>query len=76
MKITFIYRSFKTLKKILTGTSILTDPQGSSENLLKITECGESINYIATRDTTCVSFLISLLLKNSCPVLLTGIKNI
>ncbi|XP_068841823.1 dynein axonemal heavy chain 14-like [Capricornis sumatraensis] len=54
------------------GTSILTDPQGSSENLLKITECGESINYIATRDTTCLSFLVSLLLKNSCPVLLTG----
>ncbi|XP_057583181.1 dynein axonemal heavy chain 14 [Hippopotamus amphibius kiboko] len=54
------------------GTSILADPQGSSENLLKITECRENINYIATRDTTCLSFLISLLLKNSCPVLLTG----
>ncbi|XP_070240511.1 dynein axonemal heavy chain 14 [Bos mutus] len=54
------------------GTSILADPQGSSENLLKITECGESVNYIATRDTTCLSFLVSLLLKNSCPVLLTG----
>ncbi|KAB0345364.1 hypothetical protein FD754_022290, partial [Muntiacus muntjak] len=54
------------------GTSILADSQGSSENLLKMTECGESINYIATRDTTCLSFLISLLLKNSCPVLLTG----
>ncbi|XP_043340601.1 dynein axonemal heavy chain 14 [Cervus canadensis] len=54
------------------GSSILTDPQGSSENLLKMTECGESINYIATRDTTCLSFLVSLLLKNSCPVLLTG----
>uniref|UniRef100_A0A8C6E8C9 Dynein axonemal heavy chain 14 n=1 Tax=Moschus moschiferus TaxID=68415 RepID=A0A8C6E8C9_MOSMO len=54
------------------GTSILADHQGSSENLLKITEYGDSINYIATRDTTCLSFLVSLLLKNSCPVLLTG----
>ncbi|KAM9212758.1 dynein axonemal heavy chain 14 [Dugong dugon] len=54
------------------GTSLLTDFQGSNENLLKITECGEYINHTATRDTTCLSFLISLLLKNSCPVLLTG----
>ncbi|XP_076986007.1 dynein axonemal heavy chain 14, partial [Tamandua tetradactyla] len=54
------------------GTSLLSDPQGSSDNLLKITECGEYINHTATRDTTCLSFLISLLLKNSCPVLLTG----
>ncbi|XP_037661714.1 dynein heavy chain 14, axonemal [Choloepus didactylus] len=54
------------------GTSLLADPQGSSENLFKITECGEYINHTATRDTTCLSFLISLLLKNSCPVLLTG----
>ncbi|XP_011359187.1 dynein heavy chain 14, axonemal [Pteropus vampyrus] len=54
------------------GTSILADPQGSGENILKITECGENINHIATRDTVCFSFLISLLLKNSCPVLLTG----
>ncbi|ELK08885.1 Dynein heavy chain 14, axonemal [Pteropus alecto] len=58
------------------GTSILADPQGSGENILKITECGENINHIATRDTVCLSFLISLLLKNSCPVLLTGIKSI
>nr|KAF6395182.1 dynein axonemal heavy chain 14 [Rousettus aegyptiacus] len=54
------------------GTSILTDPQASGENILKITECGENINHIATRDTVSLSFLISLLLKNSCPVLLTG----
>uniref|UniRef100_A0A287B324 Dynein axonemal heavy chain 14 n=1 Tax=Sus scrofa TaxID=9823 RepID=A0A287B324_PIG len=54
------------------GTSIVPDPPGSSVHLLKITEYGENINYIATRDTTCLSFLISLLLKNSCPVLLTG----
>ncbi|XP_030743682.1 dynein axonemal heavy chain 14 [Echinops telfairi] len=54
------------------GTSLLTDPQGSNENLLKITECGEYINHTATRDTMCLSFLSSLLLKNSYPVLLTG----
>ncbi|XP_036133658.1 dynein heavy chain 14, axonemal [Molossus molossus] len=54
------------------GTSILSDPAGSSASLLKITEYGESINFTATRDTTCLSFLISLLLKNFCPVLLTG----
>ncbi|XP_066216240.1 dynein axonemal heavy chain 14 [Saccopteryx leptura] len=54
------------------GTSLLAEPQGSSENILKITEYGESIKYTATRDTTCLSFLISLLLKNSFPVLLTG----
>uniref|UniRef100_A0A8D0P0E0 Dynein axonemal heavy chain 14 n=1 Tax=Sus scrofa TaxID=9823 RepID=A0A8D0P0E0_PIG len=54
------------------GTSIVPDPPGSSVHLLKITEYGENINYITTRDTTCLSFLISLLLKNSCPVLLTG----
>ncbi|XP_064133022.1 dynein axonemal heavy chain 14 [Loxodonta africana] len=54
------------------GTSLLADFQGSNENLLKITECGEYINHTATRDTICLSFLISLLLKNSCPVLLTG----
>ncbi|XP_037593658.1 dynein heavy chain 14, axonemal isoform X1 [Cebus imitator] len=54
------------------GTSLLTDLQRSGENFFKITECGECINYTATRDTTCLSFLMSLLLKNSCPVLLTG----
>ncbi|XP_054432748.1 dynein axonemal heavy chain 14 [Pteronotus mesoamericanus] len=54
------------------GTSILAGPQESGENLLKVTEYGESINYTATRDTTCLSFLISLLLKSSYPVLLTG----
>ncbi|XP_036925260.1 dynein heavy chain 14, axonemal [Sturnira hondurensis] len=54
------------------GTSMLAGPQESGENLYKVTECGESINFIATRDTRCLSFLISLLLKNSCPVLLTG----
>nr|XP_023488506.1 dynein heavy chain 14, axonemal isoform X2 [Equus caballus] len=54
------------------GTSILADPQGSGENLLKITEYGENINPTATRDTMSLSFLISLLLKSSCPVLLTG----
>nr|XP_031294136.1 dynein heavy chain 14, axonemal [Camelus dromedarius] len=62
--------SIQTL--IQRGASILADTQGSSEDVLKITECGENINYIATRDTMCLSFLISLLLKNSCPVLLTG----
>ncbi|XP_011542372.1 dynein axonemal heavy chain 14 isoform X16 [Homo sapiens] len=54
------------------GTSLLTNLQRSGGNFLKITECGECINYTATRDTTCLSFLMSLLLKNSCPVLLTG----
>uniref|UniRef100_A0A8C8YBW1 Dynein axonemal heavy chain 14 n=1 Tax=Panthera leo TaxID=9689 RepID=A0A8C8YBW1_PANLE len=53
-------------------TSMLADPQASSENLLKITEYGENINHIATSDTVSFSFLISLLLKNFCPVLLTG----
>ncbi|XP_053515524.1 dynein axonemal heavy chain 14 [Artibeus jamaicensis] len=54
------------------GTSMLAGPQDSSENLYKVTEYGETINFIATRDTRCLSFLMSLLLKNSCPVLLTG----
>ncbi|XP_016076637.1 PREDICTED: dynein heavy chain 14, axonemal [Miniopterus natalensis] len=54
------------------GTSILADHQGSRDNLLKIREYGESVNHMATRDTICLSFLISLLLKNFCPVLLTG----
>ncbi|XP_058131265.1 dynein axonemal heavy chain 14 [Dasypus novemcinctus] len=54
------------------GTSLRADSKGSIENLMKITECGENINHTATRDTTCLSFLISLLLKNSYPVLLTG----
>ncbi|PNI31621.1 DNAH14 isoform 16, partial [Pan troglodytes] len=54
------------------GTSLPTNLQRSGGNFLKITECGECINYTATRDTTCLSFLMSLLLKNSCPVLLTG----
>ncbi|XP_042636359.1 dynein axonemal heavy chain 14 [Orycteropus afer afer] len=54
------------------GTSLLADLQGSSENLLKITESGEYINHTATRDTACLSFLTSFLLKNSYPVLLTG----
>ncbi|XP_077659064.1 dynein axonemal heavy chain 14 [Urocitellus parryii] len=54
------------------GTSLLTDIQESGDNILKMIECGEYINYVATRDTTCLSFLMSLLLKNSCPVLLTG----
>lgn len=54
---------------------MLAEPQGSGENLLKVTEHGENIHHTATRDTTCLSFLISLLLKNSCPVLLTGIKH-
>lgn len=55
---------------------MLVDPEGSSENLLKITEYGENITYIATRDTVSLSFLISFLLKNFCPVLLTGIRKI
>ncbi|KAM5302059.1 dynein axonemal heavy chain 14 [Glossophaga mutica] len=54
------------------GTSLLAGPQESGENLRKVIECGENINFVATRDTRCLSFLISLLLKNSCPVLLTG----
>ncbi|KAM5238846.1 dynein axonemal heavy chain 14 [Ctenodactylus gundi] len=54
------------------GSSLLTDLQGSDENIVKITECGEYVNYTATRDTVCLSFLMSLLLKNSFPVLLTG----
>ncbi|XP_062938980.1 dynein axonemal heavy chain 14 [Cynocephalus volans] len=54
------------------GTSLLTDLQGSTENLLRMAECGEGVTFTATRDTTCLSFLMSLLLKNSCPVLLTG----
>ncbi|XP_077934784.1 dynein axonemal heavy chain 14 [Halichoerus grypus] len=62
--------SIQTL--IQKGTSVLVDPEGSSENLLKIPEFGESISHIATRDTVSLSFLISLLLKNFCPVLLTG----
>uniref|UniRef100_A0A667I5T2 Dynein axonemal heavy chain 14 n=1 Tax=Lynx canadensis TaxID=61383 RepID=A0A667I5T2_LYNCA len=62
--------SIQTL--IQKGTSMLADPQASSENLLKITEYGENINHIATSDTVSFSFLISLLLKNFCPVLLTG----
>uniref|UniRef100_A0A8C5W1I2 Dynein axonemal heavy chain 14 n=1 Tax=Microcebus murinus TaxID=30608 RepID=A0A8C5W1I2_MICMU len=53
------------------GTSFLTD-RGSGENLLKITEYREGVNYTSTRDTTCLCFLMSLLLKNSCPVLVTG----
>ncbi|XP_048968435.1 dynein axonemal heavy chain 14 isoform X2 [Canis lupus dingo] len=62
--------SIQTL--IQKGTSILADPEGSSENLLKIREYGENISHIATRDTVSLSFLISFLLKNFCPVLLTG----
>ncbi|XP_064451600.1 dynein axonemal heavy chain 14 [Mirounga angustirostris] len=62
--------SIQTL--IQKGTSVLVDPEGSSENLLKIPEFGDSISHIATRDTVSLSFLISLLLKNFCPVLLTG----
>uniref|UniRef100_A0A8C9K0H7 Dynein axonemal heavy chain 14 n=1 Tax=Panthera tigris altaica TaxID=74533 RepID=A0A8C9K0H7_PANTA len=62
--------SIQTL--IQKGTSMLADPQASSENLLKITEYGENINHIATSDTVSFSFLISLLLKNFCPVLLTA----
>ncbi|XP_060048420.1 dynein axonemal heavy chain 14 isoform X2 [Erinaceus europaeus] len=54
------------------GTSLLADSQGPNENLMKIAEYGESINHIATRDTTSISFLTSLLLGHSCPVLLTG----
>ncbi|XP_070257562.1 dynein axonemal heavy chain 14 [Myotis yumanensis] len=54
------------------GTSILADPQGPGESILKITEYGETVNHTATRDTTCLSFLITLLLKSFCPVLLTG----
>ncbi|XP_058525212.1 dynein axonemal heavy chain 14 isoform X2 [Ochotona princeps] len=54
------------------GTSLLTDLQQSSDNFLKKMENGESIRYTATRDTTCLSFLMSMLLKNSYPVLLTG----
>ncbi|XP_051041734.1 dynein axonemal heavy chain 14 [Phodopus roborovskii] len=54
------------------GTSLLTDFQGSSDNVLRMKECGEYVNYTATRDTICLSFLMSLLLKNSYPVLLTG----
>nr|XP_045000110.1 dynein axonemal heavy chain 14 [Jaculus jaculus] len=54
------------------GTSFLTDLQRAGNNIMKMMEYGEYINFTATRDTTCLSFLISLLLKNSCPVLLTG----
>ncbi|KAF6274521.1 dynein axonemal heavy chain 14 [Rhinolophus ferrumequinum] len=54
------------------GTSVRADLQESGENLLKATEYRENIHHTATRDTTCLSFLISLLLKNSCPVLVTG----
>nr|XP_042114676.1 dynein axonemal heavy chain 14 isoform X2 [Peromyscus maniculatus bairdii] len=54
------------------GTSLMTDFQGSSESMLRMKECGEYVNYTATRDTLCLSFLMSLLLKNSYPVLLTG----
>nr|KAF6302477.1 dynein axonemal heavy chain 14 [Pipistrellus kuhlii] len=54
------------------GTSRLVDPQGHGESILKITEFGESVNHTATRDTSCLTFLASLLLKNFCPVLLTG----
>ncbi|ELK32136.1 Dynein heavy chain 14, axonemal [Myotis davidii] len=53
------------------GTSILADPQGSGESILKITEYGETVNHTPTRETTCLSFLISLLLKSFFPVLLT-----
>ncbi|XP_039091728.1 dynein heavy chain 14, axonemal [Hyaena hyaena] len=62
--------SIQTL--IQKGTSVLTDPPAPSENLLKITDCGENITHIATRDSVSFTFLISLLLKNFCPVLLTG----
>uniref|UniRef100_A0A8I6AN36 Dynein axonemal heavy chain 14 n=1 Tax=Rattus norvegicus TaxID=10116 RepID=A0A8I6AN36_RAT len=54
------------------GTSVLTDFQRSGENVLRMKEYGEYVNYTATRDTVCLSFLMSLLLRNSCPVLLTG----
>ncbi|XP_003791058.1 dynein heavy chain 14, axonemal [Otolemur garnettii] len=54
------------------GPPVLVDHQGSGENLLKIPESKEGINYTATRTTVCLSFLMSLLLKNSYPVLLTG----
>uniref|UniRef100_A0A673T414 Dynein axonemal heavy chain 14 n=1 Tax=Suricata suricatta TaxID=37032 RepID=A0A673T414_SURSU len=54
------------------GTSVLADPQVSSENLLKVTEYGENITHIATSNTVSFTFLISLLLRNFCPVLLTG----
>eukprot|EP00072_Mus_musculus_P067792 XP_017169555.1 PREDICTED: dynein heavy chain 14, axonemal [Mus musculus] len=53
-------------------TSLLTDFQGSSENVLRMNEYGECVNYMATRDTICLSFLMSLFLRNSYPVLLTG----
>lgn len=53
----------------------MTDFQGSSESMLRMKECGEYVNYTATRDTLCLSFLMSLLLKNSYPVLLTGSKD-
>ncbi|ERE72969.1 dynein heavy chain 14, axonemal-like protein [Cricetulus griseus] len=54
------------------GTSLLADFLGSSDNVMKMKECGECVNYTATRDTICFSFVMSLLLKNSYPVLLTG----
>ncbi|XP_060221083.1 dynein axonemal heavy chain 14 [Meriones unguiculatus] len=54
------------------GTSLVADFQASTENVMKLKECGEYVNYTATRDTICLSFLMSLLLKNSYPVLLTG----
>ncbi|KAM6217436.1 dynein axonemal heavy chain 14 [Rhynchocyon petersi] len=54
------------------GTSFLANFQGSNGNLLKITEYGQRINHTPTKDTICLSFLISILLKNSCPILLTG----
>ncbi|KAL1769801.1 dynein heavy chain 14, axonemal, partial [Sigmodon hispidus] len=54
------------------GTSLLADFQGSSDSVLRAKECGEYVNYTATRDTLCLSFLMSLLLKNSYPILLTG----
>ncbi|XP_069879248.1 LOW QUALITY PROTEIN: dynein axonemal heavy chain 14 [Dipodomys merriami] len=52
------------------GTSLLSDLQRAGENILM--EYGGWINHTATRDTTCLTFLMSLLLKSSSPVLLIG----
>ncbi|XP_049633509.1 dynein axonemal heavy chain 14 [Suncus etruscus] len=54
------------------GTSIGSNAEDSNDNLLKIIDYGDNMYYIATRDTRSISFLITLLLKNSYPVLLTG----
>ncbi|XP_031192756.1 dynein heavy chain 14, axonemal isoform X3 [Mastomys coucha] len=54
------------------GTSLVTEFPGSGESVLRMKEYGEYVNFTATRDTICLSFLMSLLQRNSYPVLLTG----